>query len=120
MGFLGKDPEIRVMPDGLPVASLSVATSKSWLDSITGEKRTKTEWHRVIAFNRLATVAEQYLKKGNNVFVQGELVYKKWKDKDGVDRTTAEIHANFLQILGNPTEKEQAGHSMFRSEQGLK
>lgn len=101
MGYLGQDPELRVMPDGTAVANLSIATSKSWTDKISGEKRTKTEWHRVIVFKRLAEVAEQYLKKGSNVFVQGELVYKNWNDKQGVKHTTAEIHANSLQMLGN-------------------
>lgn len=70
MGYLGQDPELRVMPDGTSVANLSVATSKSWTDKITGEKREKTEWHRVVVFKRLSDMAGQYLKKGSNVFVR--------------------------------------------------
>lgn len=115
MGYLGQDPELRVMPDGTAVANLSIATSKSWTDKISGEKRTKTEWHRVIVFKRLAEVAEQYLKKGSNVFVQGELVYKNWNDKQGVKHTTAEIHANSLQMLGN-----QIGNGSVSQSQTLK
>lgn len=99
------------MPDGTSVANLSIATSKSWTDRMTGEKREKTEWHRVVVFNRLADVARQYLKKGSNVFVQGELVYKKWKDKQDVEHTTAEIQAHLLQMLGSNTGNNSAPQS---------
>lgn len=108
MGYLGQDPEVRTMPNGTAVANLSVATSKSWTDAITGEKREKTEWHRVVVFKRQAEVAGQYLRKGSNVFVQGELVYKKWTDKQNVEHTTAEIQANLLQMLGGNTGQRQA------------
>lgn len=116
MGYLGQDPELRVMPDGTSVANLSIATSKSWTDKITGEKREKTEWHRVVVFKRLADVAGQYLKKGSNVFVQGELVYKDWNDKQGVKHTTAEIQANLLQMLGGHTGNGYAPQSQPQSQ----
>lgn len=106
MGYLGKDPELRTMPDGTAVANLSIATSKAWTDKVSGERKEKTEWHRVIVFKRLAEVAGQYLKKGSNVFVQGELIYKNWSDKQGVKHTTAEIQANLLQILGSGQQNQ--------------
>ena len=92
IGNLGKDPEVRQTQDGRPIVNLSVATSDSWKDKNTGERREKTEWHRVVIFNEgLARVAEQYLKKGAKVFLEGALQTRKWTDKDGHDRYSTEV-----------------------------
>ena len=92
VGNLGKDPEIRRTQDGRPIANLSVATSESWRDKATGERKEKTEWHRVVIFSEgLAKVAEQYLKKGAKVYIEGALQTRKWTDKDGVEKYSTEI-----------------------------
>jgi single-strand DNA-binding protein len=92
VGNLGKDPEIRRTQDGRPIANLSVATSESWRDKATGERREKTEWHRVVIFNEgLTKIAEQYLKKGSKVYLEGQLQTRKWQDKDGVDKYSTEV-----------------------------
>src|SRR5262249_15006039 len=90
-GNLGKDPEIRRTQDGRPVANLSVATSDTWRDKATGERREKTEWHRVVIFNEgLCRVAEQYLKKGSKVYLEGQLQTRKWQDQSGKNNSTRE------------------------------
>lgn len=104
MGYLGASPEIRTMPNGMAVANLSLATSKSWTDKISGEKREQTQWHKVVVFGRTAEFVGQYVKKGSNVFVQGELIYEKWQDKQGVEHNTAKVQATMLQLLGNNSE----------------
>jgi single-strand DNA-binding protein len=92
VGNLGKDPDVRRTQDGRPIASLSIATSDSWRDKTTGERKEKTEWHRVVVFNEaLAKVAEQYLKKGAKVYIEGELITRKWTDQGGVDKYTTEV-----------------------------
>ena len=92
VGNLGKDPEVRRMQDGRPVVNLSVATSESWRDKATGERKEKTEWHRVVIFSEgLAKVADQYLKKGSKVYLEGQLQTRKWTDKDGVDKYSTEV-----------------------------
>jgi single-strand DNA-binding protein len=92
VGNLGKDPEVRHTQDGKPIVNLSIATSDNWRDKTTGEKREKTEWHRVVIFSEgLAKVAEQYLKKGQTVYIEGQLQTRKWTDKDGVDKYSTEI-----------------------------
>ena len=92
IGNLGKDPEIRRTQDGRPIANLSVATSESWRDKNTGERKEKTEWHRVVIFNEgLCKIAEQYLKKGSKVYLEGQLQTRKWQDKDGVDKYSTEV-----------------------------
>jgi single-strand DNA-binding protein len=92
IGNLGKDPEIRRTQDGRPIANLSVATSESWRDKATGERREKTEWHRVVIFNEgLCRIAEQYLKKGSKVYLEGQLQTRKWQDKDGHDKYSTEV-----------------------------
>ena len=92
IGNLGADPEIRRTQDGRPVANLRVATSESWRDRATGERREKTEWHRVVIFNEgLCKIAEQYLKKGSKVYLEGSLQTRKWQDKDGQDRYSTEV-----------------------------
>ena len=92
VGNLGKDPEMRRMQDGRPVVNLSVATSESWRDKATGERKEKTEWHRVVIFNEgLAKIAEQYLKKGSKVYLEGQLQTRKWTDQQGVDKYSTEV-----------------------------
>lgn len=92
VGNLGKDPEVRRTQDGRPIVHLSVATSENWKDKTTGERRERTEWHRVVIFSEgLARVAEQYLKKGAKVYVEGQLQTRKWTDQNGQDRYTTEI-----------------------------
>jgi single-strand DNA-binding protein len=92
VGNLGKDPEIRRTQDGRPIANLSVATSESWRDKATGERKEKTEWHRVVIFNEgLAKVAEQYLKKGAKVYIEGQLQTRKWTDQSGAEKYTTEV-----------------------------
>src|ERR1700723_1617886 len=92
VGNLGADPEIRRLQDGRPVANLRLATSESWKDKGTGERREKTEWHRVVIFNEnLCRIAEQYLKKGSKVYVEGALQTRKWQDQSGQDRYSTEV-----------------------------
>ncbi len=92
VGNLGADPEIRQTKDGRPIANLSVATSESWKDRNTGERREKTEWHRVVVFNEgLTRIVEQYLRKGSKVYLEGQLQTRKWQDQSGNDRYTTEV-----------------------------
>ncbi len=92
VGNLGKDPEIRRTQDGRPIANLSVATSETWRDKTTGERKEKTEWHRVVIFNEgLCKIVEQYLKKGAKVYLEGQLQTRKWQDKDGNDKYSTEV-----------------------------
>jgi single-strand DNA-binding protein len=92
VGNLGKDPEVRRMTSGDPVVNLSLATSESWRDKASGERKEKTEWHRVVIFNKnLADVAEKYLRKGSKVYVEGQLQTRKWTDKDGAEKYSTEV-----------------------------
>lgn len=99
VGNLGSDPEVRYLPNGNPVANLSVATSESWKDKNTGDRQERTEWHRIVIFNRLAEIASEYLKKGSKVYLEGSLRTRKWQDNQGADRYTTEIFATELQML---------------------
>ena len=105
VGNLGQDPEIRYMPNGNAVANFSVATSESWKDKQTGENRDRTEWHRVVVFGKLAEIAGEYVKKGTQVYLEGQLQTRKWQDQAGNDRYTTEVVINAvggtLQILGS-------------------
>ena len=100
VGNLGKDPEIKYTASGGAIANLTIATSDSWNDKQTGEKVEKTEWHRVVAFQRLAEIMGEYLKKGSQVYIEGKLQTRKWQDQNGQDRYTTEIVANDMQMLG--------------------
>ena len=92
LGNVGKDPEVRHTQDGKPIVNLTVATSESWKDNATGERKEKTEWHRVVIFNEgLAKIAEAYLKKGSTVYLEGQLQTRKWTDKDGAEKYSTEI-----------------------------
>jgi single-strand DNA-binding protein len=95
VGNLGKDPEVRRMTSGEPVVNLSVATSENWRDKASGERKEKTEWHRVVIFNpNLAEVAEKYLRKGSKVYLEGQLSTRKWTDKDGAEKYSTEVVLN--------------------------
>ena len=110
IGNVGRDPEVKVLPSGDSVANFSVATSEKWNDKKTGQQQERTEWHRVDAFGKLAEIVGQYVSKGSKVFVQGQLVYEEWNDKDGNKRTTAKIKLGFgskLVLLGDPGAKSQ-------------
>ena len=100
VGNLGNDPEVRATTTGSRVATISVATSESWMDKNTGQRQEKTEWHRVVFFNRLAEIVEQYLTKGSQVYVEGRLQTRKWQDQNGQDKYTTEVVANEMQMLG--------------------
>ncbi len=100
IGNLGRDPEVRYMPDGGAITNVSVATTESWKDK-NGEKQEKTEWHRVAFFGKLAEIAGEYLKKGSQLYVEGRLQTRKWTDKEGVEKYTTEIVADRMQMLGS-------------------
>ena len=92
IGRLGQDPEVRNTQDGRSLCTFSIATSESWNDKNTGEKREKTEWHRIVVFNEgLVNIIQQYVKKGSNVFIEGQIQTRKWEDKDGIEKYTTEI-----------------------------
>jgi single-strand DNA-binding protein len=101
IGNLGRDPETRYSPDGAAITNVAIATSYTWKDKTTGEKKEETEWHRVVFFNRLAEIAGEYLKKGKPVYVEGRLRTRKWTDKDGNERYTTEIVAEEMKMLGS-------------------
>lgn len=106
IGRLGKDPEVRYMPNGEAVCNVSLATSENWKDK-AGEKQEKTEWHNLTFFRRLAEIAGEYLKKGSQVYVEGKLQTRKWEDKEGVTRYTTEVLVNELHMLGKREEETQ-------------
>lgn len=99
MGNLGRDPEVRFMPNGDAVCNFSIATTDSWKDK-TGEKQEKTEWHNIVMYRRLAEIAGEYLKKGRPVYLEGRLQTRKWQTKEGQDRYTTEVIADSMQMLG--------------------
>src|SRR5947199_7934226 len=100
VGNLGRDPETRYNPEGGAITNISVATTDTWKDKASGEKQERTEWHRVVFFNRLAEIAGEYLKKGSQVYVEGSLRTRKWQDKEGKDRYSTEIRGDVMQMLG--------------------
>lgn len=108
IGNLGNDPEVRYMPTGNAVANITVATSESWTDKNTNEKKEETEWHKVVFYGRLAEIAGEYLRKGSKVYLEGKLKTRKWQDQQGVDRYTTEIVANEMQMLDGKQEGQQA------------
>ena len=116
VGNLGADPDSRAMPSGNAVTNISVATSESWNDRDTGEKQEKTEWHRVVFFNRLAEIAAQYLKKGSQVYVEGKLQTRKWEDKEGNERWTTEVVANQMQMLGDRMSNDMSNDNASSSQ----
>ena len=100
VGNLGADPETRYMPNGDAVANIRLATTESWKDKASGEKKEITEWHRVVFYRKLAEIVGQYLKKGSAVYVEGRIRTRKWQDKEGQERYTTEIEATEMQMLG--------------------
>lgn len=100
IGNLGGDPELRYMPDGTPVATISLATTEAWKNKQTGAKEERTEWHRVVFFRGLAEVVAEYLRKGSQIYIEGRLRTRKWTDKQGIERYTTEIHGDEMQMLG--------------------
>jgi single-strand DNA-binding protein len=100
IGNLGATPETRYMPDGTPTATISLATTEVWKDKQSGEKKEKTEWHRIVFFQGLADVVSEYLKKGSQIYVEGKLRTRKWMDKEGVERYTTEIVGKDFKMLG--------------------
>jgi len=100
VGNLGKDPEVRYMPSGSAICSVTVATSRQWKDKTSGERQEETEWHRITFFDRMAEIAGEYLKKGRPVYVEGRLKTRKYTDKDGVEKYSTEIVATDMQLLG--------------------
>lgn len=107
VGNIGGDPDIRYMPNGNAVCNITLATSESWKDKQTGQAQERTEWHRVVFFNRLGEIAGEYLKKGSKVYIEGQLRTRKW-EKDGVDMYTTEIVASEMQMLDSRSANENA------------
>jgi single-strand DNA-binding protein len=101
VGNLGRDPDVRYMPDGNALCNLNLATTYSWKDKASGDKKEETEWHRVTLRNRLAEIAGEYLKKGAPVYIEGRLRTRKWTDKENIERYTTEIVADSMQLLGS-------------------
>ncbi len=109
IGRLGQDPEVRYTPDGTAVANFSIATSEEWKDKNSGEKRERTEWHRIVAWRRLGEICGEYLSKGRQVYIEGRIQTRSWEDKDGNKRYTTEIVASDVQFLGGRDTATTAG-----------
>ena len=109
VGNLGADPETRYMPNGDALANIRMATTESWKDKATGEKKELTEWHRVVFRNKLAEIVAQYLKKGSAIYVEGRIRTRKWQDKEGQERYTTEIEAREMQMLGGRSGASSSG-----------
>lgn len=114
IGNLGRDPETRYAPSGDAICNVTIATTETWKDKQSGEKKEQTEWHRVVFFGRLAEIAAQYLRKGSQVYVEGRLQTRKWQDKDGQDRYTTEIRADEMKMLGS----RSGGDAPMRQSEG--
>ena len=121
VGNCGQDPETRYMPSGGAVTNLSIATSESWKDKTSGEPQERTEWHRVVFFNRLAEIAGEYIKKGSKIYVEGQLRTRKWQNKEGQDQYTTEIVASEMQMLdsrgGQDGGNQQQGQQQQQARQ---
>ena len=112
VGNLGKDPETRYMPEGGAITNITMATTHTWKDKTSGDKKEETEWHRVSFFGRLAEIAGEYLKKGSPCYVEGRLRTRKWTDKEGNDRYTTEIVADSMQLLGSKRDSGGGDNAM--------
>ncbi|AUH01905.1 single-stranded DNA-binding protein [Prodigiosinella confusarubida] len=113
VGFLGQDPEIRYIPNGTAVANFSLATAETWRDKQTGEEKERTEWHRVVMFGKLAEIVGEYLRKGSQVYIEGQLQTRKWTDNAGVERWTTEImvkQQGTMQMLGSSNRTNTSGN----------
>ncbi len=114
LGNLGRDPELRYSSDGAAICNISIATTAQWKEKNSNEKREETEWHRVIMYNRLAEIANEYLRKGRSVYIEGRLRTRKWQEKDsGIDRYSTEIIADRMQMLGNRDTSESSTYQDF-------
>lgn len=109
VGNIGQDPEVRFMPNGGAVANFTVATSETWKDKQSGEQKEKTEWHRIVMYQRLAEIAGEYLKKGSKVYLEGRLQTRKWQNQQGADQYTTEIIANDMQMLDSRGQGQGGG-----------
>ncbi len=110
VGNLGRDPEVRYSPDGAAICNISLATTSTWKDRATGERREETEWHRVVFYNRLAEIAGEYLRKGRSIYVEGRIKTRKWQDKDtGQDRYSTEVIGDQMQMLGGRGDEMGGG-----------
>lgn len=118
VGNLGGDPEVRYMPSGNAVTNVTLATSESWKDKQSGNLEERTEWHRVVFFNKLAEIAGEYLRKGAQVYVEGSLRTRKWQDQSGQDRYTTEVVASEMQMLGGRQDGQQGGNQGGYQQQG--
>lgn len=119
VGNLGRDPEVRSTQDGAKIVQLNLATSESWKDRNTGERRERTEWHRVVIFNeRLGEVAERYLRKGSKIYVEGQLQTRKWQDKEGQDRYTTEVVLGRFRGELTMLDSRGGGDGGFREDAG--
>ena len=116
IGGLGKDPELRFMPNGEAVCNFSIATSENWKDK-GGNKQERTEWHNIVMYRKLAEIAGEYLKKGSPVYIEGKLQTRKWQTKEGQDRYTTEIIADSMQMLGSKTQNNDASDSNTQAKQ---
>jgi len=114
IGNLGKDPDVRYLPSGEAVTNITLATTDTWKDKSSGDKKEATEWHRVVFFRKLAEIAGQYLKKGSQVYVEGSLKTRKWTDKEGQERYTTEIVADEMRMLGSRQGSGDASDAMPR------
>lgn len=110
IGNLGADPEVRYTPNGNAIANATLATSTTWRDKQSGELQDRTEWHRIVFFNRLAEIVGEYLHKGSKVYIEGSLRTRKWQDKSGIDRYTTEIIANEMHMLDSRGGAGEGGH----------
>ena len=117
VGNLGKDPETRYMSGGDAVCNITIATSESWKDKNSGEKREVTEWHKIVFYRKLAEIAGQYLRKGSSVYIEGRIRTRKWQDKDGNDRYTTEIEATEMQMLGSRQSGGQSDQGGYQQPQ---
>jgi single-strand DNA-binding protein len=110
LGNLGRDPELRFMPNGDAVCNFSIATTDSWKDK-AGEKQERTEWHNIVMYRKLAEIAGEYLKKGSSIYIEGRLQTRKWQTKEGQDRYTTEVIADSMQMLGGRSGASQGDRS---------
>ena len=118
VGVLGRDPETKTFPNGGSLTQFSIATSESWTDKNTGERKEHTEWHRIVASNRLGEIAQQYLKKGSKVYIDGKLKTRQWTDQNGQERYTTEISAGELQMLDSKGDSNYQQNQSQDTQQG--
>ena len=111
VGTLGRDPETKTFPNGGSLTQFSIATSESWTDKNSGERKEQTEWHRIVLHNRLGEIAQQYLRKGSKVYIEGSLRTRQWTDQNGQERYTTEIRGEQMQMLDNNRQQGEAGEN---------